>query len=55
MGGFFALGSAYAVSAGLLVWAVESGYLDPVGWVEGWIILGAVLAVVAAFRAGRPD
>jgi hypothetical protein len=50
------LGGAYAVSAGLIVYAIERGYIarhDAFKYIIGWAALGLVLALVAAVRKGE--
>lgn len=45
------LGGAYAVSAGLIVYAIERGYIAPVDrfrYLFGWAVVGVLLAILSA-------
>jgi hypothetical protein len=49
----FVIGSAFAVSAGLVVYSVEKGFIvrtDALHYLIPWAVAGLVLALVAALR-----
>lgn len=50
------IGGAYAVSAGLIVYAIERGYVTPregFRYLFAWAVLGAILAVLAVILHRR--
>lgn len=56
MSSLLGIGGAYAVSAGLIVYAIERGFVDAetaFPLLIAWAVAGLVLAGIAALKSGK--